>query len=173
MIKIKFLIFIVIISCFYCCDKLFPDEKLSLQRIDYKGNELQTNGYYYCYFAQTDVTAIYFLYRNGIIRYIGGYSRYNEDNREQEIIKYYNKSVKTDWGVFVVDANSIQYETWEARPSGVSACIRRRSGYIENDTTFCITESYYSGRNETKQVNEIYHFKQFENKPDSTNIYVK
>jgi hypothetical protein len=155
------------------CSTIFPDDNLTLKRVDYKGNELRIDGYYYCYFEKTDITVIYFLFRNGIIRNTGGYSRYNEDNREQEMVSYYGKSTKTDWGVFVIDGNKIQYEKWIEAPSGVRASINRRSGYIENDTTFHITESYYSGTGETKQVDEVWHFKQFDNKPDSTNVYIK
>ena len=157
-----------------CCSKIFPDEKLSMQRKDYNGNELRIDGYYYCYFEKTDITVIYFLFRNGIIRHAGGYSRYFEDNREQEMVSYYSKSTsKTDWGVYVINGNQIQYEKWIEAPSGVRAAINRRSGYIENDTTFHITESYNSGTGETKQINEIWRFKQFNNKPDSTNVYIK
>jgi hypothetical protein len=166
--------FVAIISCFYGCDKLFPDEKLSLQRTNYTGNELRMDGYYYCYLEKTNITVIYFLFKNGIIRYTGGYSRYNEDNREQEMVSYYGKfTSKTDWGVFIINGNTIQYEKWVEAPSGVRASINRRLGYIENDSTFHITESYYSGTGETKQVDEIYHFKQFDNKPDSTNVFIK
>ena len=157
-----------------CCSILFPDEKLSMQREDYAGNELRMDGYYYCYYKETDITVIYFMFRNGIIRCTGGYSRYNEDNREQEMVSYYNRfTPKTDWGVFIVNGNVIQYEMWIGSSSGVYASINRQSGYIENDTTFHITESYYSDRNETEQVDEVYHFKQFANKPDSTNNYIK
>ena len=157
-----------------CCNKLFRDEKLTIQRTDYNGNELRFDGYYYCYYEETDVTVVYFLFRNGIIRGAGGYTRFNENNREQEMISYYNKfSPKTDWGVFIIDEKKILFEKWVESPSGVSASVNRKSGYIENDTTFHITESYYSGTKETKQVNEIYHFKQFDNKPDSTNNYIK
>jgi hypothetical protein len=156
------------------CSILFPDDNLTLKRGDYNGNELRTDGYYYCYFEKTDITVIYFLFRNGIIRCAGAYSRYNEDNREQEMVSYYNrKTIKSDWGVFVINENKIQFEKWVESPSGVSASINRCSGYIENDTTIHFKESYYSGRNETKQINEVWHFKQFDNKPDSTNVYIK
>jgi len=157
-----------------CCGTLFSDEKLSMQREDYYGNELRIDGYYYCYFEKTDITVVYFLFRNGVIRHAGGYSRYIEDNREQEMVSYYGKSTsKTDWGVFIINGNKIEYEKWVEAPSGVRATINRRAGYIENDTIFHITESYNSGTGETKQVNEIWHFKQFDNKPDSTNVFIK
>ena len=158
---------------FMCCGELFPDEQLTMQRKDYDGNELRIDGYYYSYFEKTGVTVIYFLFRNGLIRHAGGYSRYIEDNREQEMVSYYGKSSKTDWGVFVINENKIQFERWLEAPSGVRAVINRRSGYIENDTTFRITESYNSGTGETTQINEVWHFKQFSPKPDSTNVFIK
>lgn len=157
-----------------CCSTLFPDEKLTLDRMDYNGNELRMDGYYYCYFENTDITVVYFLFRNGILRYTGGYSRYNEDNREKEMVSYYDRfTPKTDWGLFVINDNKIQYEKWIEAPSGIKAAINRRSGYIENDTTIHFTESYNSGTGEIKQVDEVWHFKQFANKPDSTNVYIK
>jgi len=156
-----------------CCNILYPDEKLTMRRVNYTGDELRIDGYYYCYFENTDITVVYFLFRNGILRSAGGYSRYIEDNREKEMVSYYDKYTKTDWGVFVIEGNTIQYEKWVEGPSGVSLAINRCSGYVENDTTFHITESYYSGRNETKQIDQTWHFKQFSPKPDSTNVYIK
>ena len=167
------LIVLSVLSMFLsCCNKLFPDEKLTLQRRDYTGNELRTDGYYY-YYTKNNSTAIYFLYRNGVILLAGVFSSYNLDNIEKEMIKYYGKYIKTDWGVFVIEGNSIQYEKWVEGLSGLIAAINRCSGYIENDTTIHFAESYYSGRKETKQINEVWHFKQFDNKPDSTNVYIK
>ena len=157
-----------------CCSKLFPIDKLSLQKMDYNGNELRTDGYYYCYYEETDITSIYFLFRNGIIRDAGSYSRYNENNREQEMVSYYNRfSPITDWGIFIIDSSKIQIEQWIESPSGVYTSTIKRSGYIEDDTTFHIVESYYSETKKTKQIDEVWHFKQLDNKPDSTNVYIK
>jgi len=156
-----------------CCSKMFPDDNLTLQRIDYNGNELRLNGYYYCYFENTDITVIHFLFRNGIIRNAGGYSRFFENNREQEMLSYYNKSTKTDWGVFVVDGNKIQLEQWIEAPSGVRLTVNRRSGYIENDSTIHLTESYNFATKETRQINELWNFREFSPKPDSTNVFIK
>jgi len=160
--------------CMSCCSKLFPDEKLTMQREDYTGNELKIDGYYYCYFERTDVTAICFLYRNGIIISASGYLGSELNGIEKEMVAYYPKlNSKIYWGIFSINSNTIQYEKWIESPSGINAAINRRSGYIENDTTFHITDSYYSGTKETEQVDEVWHFKQFANKPDSTNNYIK
>jgi hypothetical protein len=79
---------------------------------------------------------------------------------------------KDHWGVFIVDKNTIQYEKWVGS-TGIGACTFKCTGYIENDTTLHFTESYYSETKETKQIDEIWHFQQFANKPDSTNVYIK
>jgi hypothetical protein len=154
-----------------CCSVLSPDEKLSMQRIDYVGNELRIDGYYYSYAQNGNTTAIYFLYKNGIILSLGGYLTQDLDNIEKKIPNKDFKS-KDHWGVFIVNKNTIQYEKWVGS-TGFSACLYKCTGYIENDTTIHFTESYYSERNETKQIDEVWHFKQFDNKPDSTNVYIK
>jgi len=46
-----------------------------------------------------------------------------------------------------------------------------REGIILNDTTFQITK-YTSGSNVSER-NEVYHFREFHPKPDSTNKYIK
>ncbi|MDR3236803.1 MAG: hypothetical protein LBT48_08805 [Prevotellaceae bacterium] len=172
----KTMILITLMGClvlfFSCCSTLYPDEKLTLQRIDYQGNKLRTDGYYY--FQEPNRTSIHFLYKNGIILYAYSYPTNDLNIVEKEMINYiYLNKSKDHWGVFLVDSNVIQYERWIEAPSGVSVCFYRCSGYIENDSTLHFMESYYSGRNETKQIDEVWHFKQFENKPDSTNTYIK
>jgi hypothetical protein len=167
------------------CDILYPDEELSLKRTDYTGNELRTDGYYYSYNynGNTYLVAIRFLYRNGIVynafvrdANYDGSKDINEVEKEmiEHLSKYYSrdKKIKSNWGVFVVDGNKIQLERWTESPSGVSLSTYKYSGYIENDTTLRFTKSYYSGRDETKKEEYIYHFKQFDNKPDSTNAYI-
>ena len=38
---------IVLAVVFSSCKKLFEDEELSMERVDYTGTELRTDGYYY------------------------------------------------------------------------------------------------------------------------------
>ncbi|MDR2408230.1 MAG: hypothetical protein LBE13_08985, partial [Bacteroidales bacterium] len=70
-----------------CCNKLFPDENLTLQRKDYNGNELRTDGYYY-YFTKTN-TVVYFLYKNWIILCAHSYSGHDLNLVEVEMIGIY------------------------------------------------------------------------------------
>ena len=155
----------------FSCRALF-DEKLTLPRRDYTGNELRTDGYYY-YFTKNN-TVVYFLYRNGIILCAHSYSTHDLNTVESEMIRLYPEVLKNKagWGVFVVNGNEIEYDEWNA-PTGSSLPIIKRKGYIENDTTFRITESYYSDIKKTDYKEFVYRFKQFDNKPDSTNRYIK
>jgi hypothetical protein len=84
-----------------------------------------------------------------------------------------DKKTKDSWSVFIVENNNITRESWISSLSNQYYAIFIYSGHIENDTTFRFTETYYSETNETKQIDMVYHFKQFANKPDSTNVYIK
>ena len=67
--------------------------------------------------------------------------------------------------------DKIEYEIWTTPTETIT--IQKSSGYIENDTTFHITENYFSFNDKKYLANEVWHFKQFANKPDSTNNYIK
>jgi len=173
---ILFIIVSIFIVFMPCCNKLFPDEKLSLQRVDYNGNELRIGGYYYCQeVTEThSITTVMFLYQNGVVLSSGSFSTIDLNDVEEELPDRYNllKKYKDGWGVFLVTDNNIEYEMWNAS-TGYSLPIIKRKGYIENDTTFHITETYFSDSKQTDYKEFIYHFKQFSNKPDSTNVYIK
>jgi hypothetical protein len=85
------------------------------------------------------------------------------------------KEYQVMWGVFLIENNSIRFEHWYPSSGGpLKAYVR--SGTILNDTTFQITKSYRNKNGEKAEVtsrNEVYHFKQFSPKPDSTNKYVQ
>ena len=90
-------------------------------------------------------------------------------------MKFSKKSFqkKHDWGTFQINKDSIVFERWY--PAEVSKSYYR-SGKILNDTTFVITESYRlrnGKKKEWREKNEVYHFKAFSPKPDSTNRFIK
>ena len=58
-------------------------------------------------------------------------------------------------------------------PSGGGTPAYVREGKILNDTTFHITTSYRSNGSERHEKDEVYHFRQFYPKPDSTNNFIK
>ena len=143
------------------CDKLFPDEKLSLQRIPYNGNEIQTDGYYYSYYVNNNIPPDeyivgFFLYRNGVMLSARAYGSTNLNIVEKEMLERYEslQKEKIGWGVFIVKGNKIEYQQWSTSAGG-GLPVFKSSYNIENDTTL---------RNPQGRV---YHFKQFSPKPDS------
>ena len=84
------------------------------------------------------------------------------------------KNIKFFWGVFNIKNNQILYERW--CPSEPPYRTYVREGNIINDTTFVITKLYRmvnGKKTEESELNEVYHFKQFSPKPDSTNKFIK
>ena len=166
---------------FTSCAKLgiLQDDELSLQRQDYTGNQLRVDGYYFYEYANGSIeyVSVYFLYRNAIILY--GFSgllselpELEESYRNGTFYKHV-KSVKFHWGVHQIEDSKIAFEGWYGeRPYRVYG----QEGVILNDTTFVITESYRlrnGKKKELEKINEVYHFKAFSPKPDSTNSFIQ
>jgi hypothetical protein len=171
----KVIIYLLIINLsmvMVCCNKLFPDEELSIKRVDYNGKQLRIDGYYYYLHNDPISTRVLFLYRKGILL-TSGYLSQNLSIVEKEMVNDYEKirKNKTRWGVFIINDSSIKYEQWDLPTEIIS--VRSVYGQIENDTTFRITKNYFTFNGKTYSVNELWHFKQFDNKPDSTNNYIK
>jgi len=156
------------------CDKILVDDELTLNKKPYTSNQLQTDGYYFCKFG--NIYRIYFLFRDGVV--LSGGDVFEDKLKEQEK-KYVDgsffeskKENKLYWGVFNLDTNIILIEKWYPS-SGGGMPVYLDKGEIQNDSTFLITKSIRSKTGEEKELNEIYHFKQFSPKPDSTNVFVK
>ena len=164
----KILIVFCVIVLFQSC----KDEKLLIERTPYLGSELRIDGYYYKQVG--DKIGIKFFYRNGImIDFISYFSTTNVMEVDEGIANMYEswKDDKLIWNVFSINGYSLQYSGWSTsvgggRPSG--KCI----GTILNDTTFHITKSINSDGSEFEK-NDVYHFRQFSPKPDSTNTFIK
>jgi hypothetical protein len=170
MIKIiKITIIICTIALFYSC----KDDELFFTRTSYIGNELKIDGYYYK--QEEGKTFVKFLFRNGIILTCYTFSSIDLDVVEHRMLSenYYTslKNDKSRWGVFEIKNHTIQWSAWSTSVGGglpSFKCI----GTITNDTTFHITKNINSGGQEFEK-NDIYHFRQFYPKPDSTNIFIK
>jgi len=170
-------LFLSVILCLFMfgCNKLCSDEKLSMQREDYVGNELRVDGYYYIQDEKHQNTSIKFLYQNGIILTGGGYSGTDLNVVEAEMVKVYSeiRKHKNHWGVFSITNDQILTEAWDDPLGGCSLPTVKCRGYIQNDTTFHIVESYFSNTKKTYYSDKVWYFKQFFNKPDSTNNFIK
>ena len=157
----------------YGCNVIYPDEELTIKRQNYKGNELRTDGYYYLFNETNNITVVYYYYRNGVILLGGSFGGNNLNEIEKQLVNPKVKT-KTNWGVFLIENNTIQYEKWiGSSSSSPKAYLYSCNGNILNDTTIHLIEEYYSERKEKRAINEIWRFKQFDYKPDSTNVYIK
>jgi hypothetical protein len=147
------------------------DDELLLQRQPYIGNQLRIDGYYYC--QEDNGTIVEYLYRNGIILSAYHFSTTNLNEVETKMLTEYDilKQDKSRWGVFIIYGNNIEYSAWSTSVGGglpAFKCI----GTIDNDTTFRIIKSINSDGKEF-DYNQIWHFRQFSPKPDSTNNFIR
>jgi hypothetical protein len=176
----RIFIAVAILALYSSCskDKIWKDDDLSIQRADYNGTELKTNGYYFNKWGDPEINSIYFFYSNGVL--LKGGSPYVNDisQREQDFKNgvYYEFAKKTKylWGVFIIDSNVVKFEKWY--PSEPPYWSYVNEGLILNDTTFVIKSKYRmkdGKKTEYSELDEVYYFKPFPNKPDSTNSFVK
>jgi hypothetical protein len=78
---------------------------------------------------------------------------------------------KVGWGVFLIKGNNIECEVWSTSVGG-GLPVGRGEGIILNDTTFCIVKSINIRDGKEFPHNDIYHFRKFSPKPDSTNNFI-
>jgi hypothetical protein len=159
---------------------LFQDDELYLSKQYYTGNKLRIDGYYYFNYTNnsTEYVDVYFLFKNGII--LSGGSGLQSELPEKEE-RFQNgtfdnkaKSIKFLWGVHQIEGSKIAFERWYPSEKPYRAYVSE--GVVLNDTTFRITQSYRNKKGEKTEIeseNEVYHFKQFSPKPDSTNTFIK
>ncbi|MFW5762497.1 MAG: hypothetical protein ACOCXH_16100 [Cyclobacteriaceae bacterium] len=163
---------LIVVSLFNSCEKL--NDEITLKKEPYQGSNLKINGYYYRYITDSSKVSPLFLYRNGVA--ITEFAQINKNKLEEKIKtgEYYNliKDDPTDWGLYIVEDDNIKIEHLIGR-----GCIKLYSylyiGTILNDTTILFTEHNASEGSDDNKCNNLYHFKKFSPKPDSTNQFVK
>ena len=150
------------------------DDTLSINKKPYTGSQLRTDGYYYNEYVPGYLT-VYFFYRDGILLYGNSFPEAELKNQEEKYRdgKHYtfSKDLKSSWGGYSINNNSIQFERWYPSQPPLRAYIR--SGVIINDTSFHIKEFKSADGSVIETRDEIYRFKPFSPKPDSTNTFVK
>ncbi|MCB0802663.1 MAG: hypothetical protein KDB74_06160 [Flavobacteriales bacterium] len=150
------------------------DDKLTLQRANYTGNELRIDGYYYSVWSGGFYHMRVF-YRNGTVKQTGSPSGSNISDADNYIstISTEIMTKKYGWGVFIINGSSIKLEEWMAGSNKLAAYTRE--GTILNDTTFKFTQVYrlVSGvKTGVSALDETFYFRQYSPKPDSTNQYI-
>ena len=155
------------------CKKIIKDMPFALSKHFYEGKELRIDGYYYCKYGNPEKLTIYFFYQNGILLHAGdGYTFEIEEKFANGQLYEKLKEDKYCWGIFNIDSNSIKFERYYPSDN-FSKKAYIRSGEILNDTTFHIIKSIRSDGKEECIENEVYYFKQFSPKLDSTNNFIK
>ena len=178
----KIIIFctLFLFSCF-SCQKIIKYKDFVLTQKPYTGNELRINGYYYYIEQQSDgikkIRNISCFYRNGILLSMDGGALSLEEADEyirRGFIESWTNPIYeySRWGLFVIDGQTIKFERYYSSDN-ITKWTYIREGIILNDTTFHITVSYRSDGSKRDKNNEIYHFRQFSPKPDSTNNFIK
>ena len=115
-----------------------------------------------------------FFYKNGIVLYGGGeiqseFSSLEERYRNGEFYESIKDS-KIWWGVYQIEGNEIRFERWYPGHRPYNTFLN--TGEILNDTTFRITNSSNSDGSDSQARDELYKFKAFSPKPDSTNVFI-
>ena len=176
-------IYLLLIVCilFGCssCHKLglCQDEPLTMHRVDFEGNELRTDGFYYgaplADYQHATSYEILIFYKNGITLLPGSTQFENMENYMAVIGNSSQKNTKFMWGTFVVDNNRLQIEHWTGGLCGSPVALRTYN--ILNDSTLILTQIRIKDGStiEDYKKNETYHFRPLSVKPDSVNNIIK
>ncbi len=180
MYNILFL-FLMAVFLFSSCEKfgLCEDDELSLERVDYTGNQLRIDGYYFGDVNPNSTKPfanIYYFYENGVFFTS---EAANLDQAESgtivvDIENTFGKKIKGAWGVFQINGSLIEIERWQSRMSGCETSLYER-GNILNDSTFVLTrrEARENGKAVVvKDINSIFKFRPLPEKPDSSNSFI-
>lgn len=174
----KIFVLFILINTMNACSKIWTDDNLSLPKMVYDGKELRVDGYYYFDYENIEsYRTIYFLFANGVILYGSTFPLSELQKQENAYTEpgwqFPNQRPKYYWGLFEIEGDNIRFERWYPSEPPLKAYVR--AGKILDDTTFVITESYrmQGGRKtEIREENQVYHFKPFSPKPDSTNVFI-
>ncbi len=151
------------------------DDVLSLKKTVYFGHQLKIDGYYYQLY-DGKMHNIKFFYYNGVLSDLGSNASFDETASYIEAVKTKVKNLKFCWGLFIIDGTEIKTEKWYPINAGEPLKAYVSSGEILNDTTFKMTQFYrmQNGlKTEVSTISEVYHFKSFNPKPDSTNNFIQ
>lgn len=166
---------IITILLFIGCEKKLYE--LSMSKVPYLGQELRLDGYYYSNKVFGNHNGIAMFYKDGICFHLFGLIE------DHDTISYIENEILLNetlmhsfWntpnhiGVFQINDNKIEFETWEA---GRDIITFSHYGEILNDTTFIITKRVNNDSGKSYYENLTYKFKEFSPKPDSTNTFIK
>ena len=174
MSKVKLILLLFLLSSCEKC-KESTNEQLCYKSEEFNSGNLRLDGYYYRQIDDSPARReIIFLYMDGTM--LHG-EMVDMDELAARELDYsngaYYSSIKENehyWGSFKVSGGWIAYEKWYPSTNYWLAYIR--DGEILNDSTFRIVKSYRCDGSEQRAKDELFQFKHFPSKPDSTNKFV-
>jgi hypothetical protein len=173
-IKLFSIVAVMLFSCASCEKEL---HELSMAKTPYTGDELRIDGYYYSNQTTADDINLAVFYRDGVCIHM--FARIESQDTisfiENEILlngplMFSLWNTPTDIGVFKINTEYIELESWVA---GRDITTFSFYGEILNDTTFLVTKWTNNDSGKSHSENLTYRFRQFSQKPDSTNTFIK
>jgi hypothetical protein len=172
-IKLFSIVTVMLFTCASCEKEL---QELSMSKIPYAGDELRIDGYYYSNLTSANDIGIAVFYRDGVcinvFTSIEGQDTIDfieNDILLNESLMYSFMNTPSHIGVFQINTESIEFETWEA---GRDIITFSNFGEILNDTTFLITKQVNNDSGKSYSEKMTYRFRQFSPKPDSINSFI-
>lgn len=176
---LSFVFVLLLVSSCFCeslWERIFPDDKTTLEQGKYEGENLRIDGFY-CYDSKEDddYTQIFVLYRNGVIMGPCGTKDSNVEDEYYELIEEKDQGYFVDiidwWGLFEIEDSIIRLEYY--LPSMYSHHTYLMQGTILNDTTFHMTKGKQSDKSNYETIDYLYRFHKADAKPDSTNKFFR
>lgn len=154
-----------------------PREDLGLQRRQYTGKELRTDGYYLAKSTRENRLGLIVLYRNGVClcTYIMKGGKDIKQYIESDVLqnKAYMRSLfekPTGIGTFMITKRTIALQAWKYKNKH-STIVVDYIGEIINDTTLRVNTITEFDSNTPQFAYDIFHFVPFTHKPDSTHKF--
>lgn len=153
-----------------CSKEEYP---LDASGLTYKGK--------FVYMSQFKMNGIYIADIDGNVGvnyyFIDGtYYHVSLETYEQgdECLQIYESNIPYYWGCFIIEGDTLKVQTFDptSRQRYHEFRVEERWAKIENDSTLRFFKKITPEKKEL-ELNEIFHFKHCENKPDSTNILMK
>jgi hypothetical protein len=168
-IMIKLLMFLTVLTMQSC----LKDDVLVLKRKQNNTGKIKFEGYFL--YRNNSGLDIYFLYQNGLV--LQYWSRELKDSLliEDGLTDLTNlnnlRKLKDRWGIYTIEENRINIEKWY--PSDKPLETYLKTGNILNDSTFLLNTVSEPDGSKKEVINEVYRFRKFSPKPDSTNMFIK
>jgi hypothetical protein len=168
----KILNLILLLSIFLniSCKK----DDFSIEKESYLENNLRIDGYYYHFNYDSTKISTLFFYENGVAITAFGQRPVNSFEKNLRSGEFYNsiKNDRIEWGLYSIENKNIKVEHLQGC-GYITPCAYLYIGTILNDTTILFTEHNATEGSDDNKCNNLYHFKEFSPKPDSTNQFVK